>query len=301
MSDKKYALRKRVKSVRWMIFWVVLAQFAAEITIEAAVSFMANPPHRYIRIALVELIAIGIPISIYAHTIWSGKGVKKELCLSRCSVLEGLLAIGLGVSGQFVMMVLNIPANYLLTTFFDKQSADVIPVATQWYEIILGIGALVIVPAVLEEFWMRGIIFHAYSRCNTKGAVIFTGFIFALLHFKMSEFAGFLLMGITASIIMLKTKSLYAAMLYHAFSNLTALFFGAYIVPYIAEFLWGTLAIASVVFVALFMTLVKQKNKIKRNRIFSSGSLFITSILSLPVILSVVVVCVKFFLLKVAG
>ena len=55
MPEKKYELRKQIRSVRWMIFWVVLAQFAAEIAVEAVVSFMKNPPHEYIQIAIVVL------------------------------------------------------------------------------------------------------------------------------------------------------------------------------------------------------------------------------------------------------
>ena len=72
MSEKKYELRKRMKSVRWMIFWVVLAQFAAQLAVEATVSFMSNPPHQYIQIALIELIAIGVPIMVYVKSMYSG-------------------------------------------------------------------------------------------------------------------------------------------------------------------------------------------------------------------------------------
>ena len=60
-NEKKYELRKQIRSVRWIIFWVILAQFTAQMVVEAVVSFMPNPPHEYIRIAVVELFAIGIP------------------------------------------------------------------------------------------------------------------------------------------------------------------------------------------------------------------------------------------------
>ena len=295
--DKKYELRKQVKSVRWIIFWVVLAQFAAEVSIEAAVSFMANPPHRYLQIAIVELLAIGVPIIIYAKTVWNGRrrSVKNEFGLNGCSARHLVLAGALGVSGQFVMMLLNVPANYLVSTFFEGQAVDSIPIATQWYEVLLGLFAVVLVPAVLEEFWMRGIIFRAYSRCNTKAAVIFTGFIFAMLHFRLSELAGFLFMGITASIIMLKSGSLYAAMIYHALSNLTALLFGAYIMPAIIDYIWYVFAAATLIFVLAFVVLLRSKSEIKQNRTFRSAPLILTSIFSLPVILSVIVVSVKFF------
>lgn len=303
MSEKKYELRKQVKSVRWMIFWVVLSQFAAEVLIEAAVSFMSNPPHKYIQIAVVELFAIGIPLAVYAKTVWNGSGrkIKQELCLNSCGLGYIILAAILGISGQFVMMLLNVPANYILTNIFNQQQAEAIPVAAEWYEIILGVFAVVIIPAVLEEFWMRGIIFRAYSRCNTVAAVVFTALIFALLHLRFNEIAGFLFMGIVSSLILIKSRSLYASMIYHAFSNLTALLFGAYIMPWIIDYIWFVFAGIMLVFAIGFLILLKQKSRMRRNRIFRTSTLVVTSIFSLPVILSVLTVVVKYILLGMAG
>lgn len=302
MSDKKYELRKQMKSVRWMLFWVVLAQFAAEVAVNAAVSFMANPPHEYIQIAVVELFAIGVPISVYAKTAWKGsKRAKHELCLESCGLGYILLAAVLGVSGQFVMMLLNVPANFIMTTFFEQHSAEAVPVAVQWREIVVGVVSVVIIPAVLEEFWMRGIIFQAYNRCNTVAAVIFTSLTFALLHLRVTEFVGFFFMGIVSSVILIKSRSLYAAMVYHGMSNLTALLFGAFIMPAIIDYIWVALVAVTVLFVLAFVILLKQKNGMRRNKIFRAGSIVVTSIFSMPVLFSVLTVIVKNFLLKVAG
>ena len=278
-----------------MLFWVVLAQFAAQVAVQAVVSFMQNPPHEYIQIAFVEIFAIGVPILLYARTAWRGgaKSAKDELCLCGCKLRFVLLAVILGVSGQFVMMLLNVPANFVMTTFFQQEAAEAVPVAKEMNEIFIGIVSVVLIPAVLEEFWMRGIIFRAYSRCNTVAAVIFTGMTFALLHLRINEFAGFFFMGIVASIILIKSRSLYAAMIYHGASNLTALLFGAYIMPAIIDGLFVFLAVMVVVFGAAFAVLAKQKNGMKRNKIFRTGPMVATSIFSLPVLLSAAVVVVK--------
>ncbi len=303
MSENKYVLRKQMKSVRWMIFWVVLAQFAAQIAVESAVSFMSKPPHEYIRIALLEVISIGVPIMIYAKTVWNGNGrkLRREMCLERCKPGFVLLAAILGISGQFVMMILNVPANYIVSTFFGSDTANSVSVAVSWYEIVLGIFAVVIIPAVLEEFWMRGIIFSAYNRCNTKAAVFFTAIIFALLHLSINEFAGFFFMGIVASLVLIKSGSLYAAMTYHAFSNLTALLFGAYIMPKIIDYIWLAFAVMAAVFGMAFFIILKQKNKMNNNRVLGSASLMVTSIFSMPVLVSVAVVVLKYILLNMAG
>ena len=69
-----------------MIFWVVLAQFAAEVAVEATFSFAENPPHEYIRSAIVEVFAIGVPLVVYARYVWNNRGmnVKKEFGLNVC-------------------------------------------------------------------------------------------------------------------------------------------------------------------------------------------------------------------------
>ncbi len=286
-----------------MIFWVVLAQFAAQLAVEAAVSFMSNPPHEYIQIALIELIAIGVPIMVYAKTAYSGNGkrIKQEICLGRCKPWLALTAMVLGISGQFVMMILNVPANYILNMLNMGGSSETVAVATLWYEVVLGIFAVVLIPAVLEEFWMRGIIFSAYNRCNTRAAVIFTALIFALLHLSANEFVGFFFMGIVSAIVLIKSGSLYGSIIYHGFSNLTALLFGTYIMPKIIDYIWVVFALMTLVFVLSLVVLLRQKSKIRASRTFGSASLVITSILSMPVVASVAVVILKYFLLSMAG
>ncbi|MBR5155694.1 MAG: CPBP family intramembrane metalloprotease [Clostridia bacterium] len=303
MSGNKYELRKQMKSVRWMIFWVVLAQFAAQIAVEAVVSFMSNPPHEYIRIAVLEIISIGVPIMVYAKTVWNGNGrkIKQEMCLQRCNPGFALLAAILGITGQFVMMILNVPANYILSAFQGTDATNSVAVAVEWYEVILGIFAVVIIPAILEEFWMRGIIFSAYNRCNTKAAVFFTALIFALLHLRINEFAGFFFMGIMASLVLIKSGSIYGAMIYHAFSNLTALLFGAHIMPKIIDYIWLSFAVMVIIFIITLIILLKQKSRMNNNKVFNSASLVITSIFSMPVLVSVAVVVLKYFLLNMAG
>ena len=303
MSDKRYELRKQIRSVRWMIFWVVLAQFAAEITVEAVVSFMKNPPHEYIQIAIVEILAIGVPIMVYARSAWRnyGRDAKEEFWLNSCKPQFFVLAAILGVCGQFVMILLNMPANFYISEVFGKTSQDAIPMALTGMEVFFGIFAVVIIPAILEEFWMRGIIFCAYNRSNTIAAIFFTSLIFALLHMRVNEIAGFFFMGVVASVVLIKSNSLYVAMIYHAFSNLTALLLGGFILPYVIEHLWIVFATAVVLFVGVLFLLLIQKNKVTVNRAFKPGRLIATSIISMPVLFSVAVVIVKYLLINVIG
>ena len=60
--ERNYEYKKEVKSVRWLLFSVILSLFAAEVLFEAVVSFMSVPPHKYIRMAIVEIAAFLLPM-----------------------------------------------------------------------------------------------------------------------------------------------------------------------------------------------------------------------------------------------
>ena len=87
-------------------------------------------------------------------------------------------------------------------------------------------------------------------------------------------------------------------MVYHAFSNLTALLFGAFIMPWIIDYIWVAFAVIVVLFALSFMVLLKQRGGMIRTKSLRTAPLIITSIFSMPVLLSVVTVVVKYLLLK---
>lgn len=299
MAEKRYEHRKQIKSVRWLIFWVVLAQLAADIAVQAVVSFMSNPPHEYIQIAISELIAIGIPIGVYGRSMWHGSvsDIKCELMMTSCN--PGLLAIAaaIGISGQFVMMLLNIPANIFIFDVLGREATDAIPVAFEVHELFIGMVAVVIIPAILEEFWLRGLVFRAYNKCNTGVAIVYTTVVFALMHMRMNELCGFLFMGFVSVMILLRTRSLYAAMIYHGFSNFTALLFG-FVLPDILTQLWVIFAAAVLFFGISVFLLFAATKPAERVRLFKGAEMFWKSIFSLPMLLSVCVVILRHFIVS---
>ena len=125
--------------------------------------------------------------------------------------------------------------------------------------------------------------------------------MFALLHLRINEALGFLFMGIVASVILIKSKSLYATMIYHAFSNLTALLLGGFILPYVIDYIWIVFVVAVLGFVLFFILLLLQKNKMAMYRNFRAGTLVLNSLFSMPVFLSIVVVIIKYLLINVIG
>ena len=299
MSEKRYEHRKQIKSVRWLIFWVVLAQLAVDIAIQAVISFMETPPHGYLVIAVSELVALGIPIAVYGKSMWQGsvKRLRSELMLNRCPMAMLIISAGIGAGGQFVMMLLNIPANFLMLEVMGKEISDAVPVALSMSDVMLGLVAVVLIPSVLEEFCLRGLVFGAYNKCNTVVAIVYTTMVFALLHMRLNELCGFVFMGLVSVLVLLKTKSLFAVMVYHGVSNLTALIFG-FVLSGILSYLWIIFAVAIALFVICLILLLAFGQPIKLSKVFKGQFLFCQSIFSLPTLLSIGVVILRFFIVS---
>ncbi len=299
MPEKRYENRKQIKSVRWLIFWVVLAQLAADIAIQAIVSFMPNPPHEYIQIGIAEMIAIGIPIAVYGQSMWHGSvsDIRRELMLTHCNIGIYAIAALAGITGQFIMMLLNIPANIFIFDVLGKETTDAISVAFEVRDLIIGMAAVVAIPAVLEEFWLRGLVFRAYNKCSTGAAIVFTTVVFALMHMRMNELCGFLFMGFVSVMILLRSRSLYAVMIYHGFTNLTALVFG-FVLSDILTQLWVMFAAAVLLFCVSVSLLFAATKPAERVRRFKGGELILKSIFSLPMLLSVGIVILRHFIVN---
>ncbi len=298
MSDfhGNYEHTKEIKSVRWLLFGVILSLFAAEAFFEAIASFMSVPPHKYIRMAVVEIFAFLFPVILLKNSGLRKYSTPKSLCLNKIKGTDVFLIILLGIGGQAVMMLLNLPIQYISRVFFH--TGDTVAAwDTSFWTVLGGIISVGILPAILEEYWMRGIVFGVYNKVSTKNAVLFTVFVFAVFHARPEELPGYIFMGFIAVFVMIKCNSLYAAVLYHLSSNLAALFFSIYIMD-IVNVLWLIIALAVIVFAFVFLVFARRKSEFETVNLSKGTGLFKRSIVSLPIILSIFTAVLRFMLLN---
>ena len=89
----------------------------------------------------------------------------------------------------------GVPVAMLLNAFaglFQKSGADETG-DVNVYPVWLSVVAFAVVPAVVEEFVFRGVIFKSLSKKDVRGAVIVSSLFFAVLHFSFgSVMYGFL-------------------------------------------------------------------------------------------------------------
>lgn len=86
------------------------------------------------------------------------------------------------------------------------------------------IFAYVIVPAVCEELFYRGIILSEYRPYGSVNAVIISALCFAFMHFSFKNFLMYLFAGLVLGMVAVITRSLLASVLLHMLSNFITLY-----------------------------------------------------------------------------
>ena len=83
---------------------------------------------------------------------------------------------------------------------------------------------LAVLPAILEEFFFRGIVAHEYERRGAARGVFMSALLFALCHFDIHNLPVYLFSGVLFALVLLATDSLLATMLLHVVYNIVSLF-----------------------------------------------------------------------------
>lgn len=86
------------------------------------------------------------------------------------------------------------------------------------------IVAYVIIPAISEELFYRGVILSEYRPYGSVNAVIVSAFCFAFMHFSFDNFLLYLFAGLILGMVAVVTRSLLASVLLHVLSNLLSLY-----------------------------------------------------------------------------
>jgi membrane protease YdiL (CAAX protease family) len=84
---------------------------------------------------------------------------------------------------------------------------------------------LALMPGVLEEIAFRGVLLHGLRKRirTTWGAALACGAIFGLFHVSLFRIVPTGLLGVGLALVVLRTRSIYPAILWHALNNALAL------------------------------------------------------------------------------
>ena len=211
--------KHRLKSIRKMLFFIVFVQTVVTAVAALVNSFLEKPAPVYLQLLVIELLAYFLPVCLYAreNRLLKAAEARERFGLKSFDkrIIPFIILSGFGC--QFAMVVLNLPMSFL-PLGSDGYIPQSIP---DLFGAVIVIG---IIPAIFEEFILRGIVYGVMAEFNDKAALIFTTVMFALLHATLAGIPGYIFLGIMLVLILRRTGSLYACMLFHLTNNITAVF-----------------------------------------------------------------------------
>ncbi|UNC91449.1 type II CAAX endopeptidase family protein [Candidatus Contubernalis alkaliaceticus] len=121
--------------------------------------------------------------------------------------------------------IINIVIAAGLVTFlmeFGFEPIETIAIPTTVRELIIYYVVIVFSAGVCEEVLFRGALMPSIERQGYVPALVFSAFLFALMHMSFLSLIGTFFLGITIGLVVIKTGSLLAGVFYHMLNNFFA-------------------------------------------------------------------------------
>ncbi len=247
---------------------ILLIVFLLQAALSAVLgTFFADSLSDYVQIFLTQIIPIFIPAMVCCFM--SREGFKGFARNTKPSFLNILLCIVLAVCANLILSFATTAIGNVLFTNNSNSLTDIGLPQTN-FEFILDIIFVCLMPAVFEELLFRGAVLTSYENIyGSKKAILFCGFVFAIMHNSLTAFVPQFIIGIFLSFIVLKFDSLYLGMLAHFTNNFTTLFIqyvvlqkwsGSKTVLFRSPFL--TVLILLIIFAATLTAALRLNNKI---------------------------------------
>lgn len=166
-------------------------------------------------------------------------------------------------------------------------------------EIIFLLLRVAIIPALVEEFAIRGVLMQSLRKYGDMFAVFASSFVFALMHGNLIQGVFAFLVGVALGYAVTFTKSLWTGIIIHCMNNLNSALItiiGSYNENFAAGF-YVLINIASVVLgiICIAVLIVNHRHtKFYRSQIFlSGGQKFKAFVSNAPMIIAIVLLFVQ--------
>lgn len=103
---------------------------------------------------------------------------------------------------------------------------------------LVGLFAIAVSPAVLEELTYRGGYYNTYRKVRPLGAVLLSGLIFGIIHLNLNQFTYAFVLGCIFALIVEATDTTLSTMIIHFLINCQTIL-ALYGLPYMFEYLGG--------------------------------------------------------------
>lgn len=208
----------------WLLLMVFIMQFFVSLCIKSVWEiFSSKPLDQYKYILVTEIFAVAIPSVLLCF--FNGSGLIKTFGIKSVSLSKMWKCIGLGICLQPVAVLANIPWQRLVGGSGYVSSAP-----SEFKEMLIVFAFTCLVPAICEEFLLRGMYLTSVKRKGYTFTIIVTTVMFVLLHGDPSSIVAHTILGASAAFAVLNTNSVFSGILVHLSFN-----FGGMMVDYIVS------------------------------------------------------------------
>ncbi|MDY4976224.1 MAG: CPBP family intramembrane glutamic endopeptidase [Clostridia bacterium] len=208
--------------VQWLLFTIILLWFFFTFVYSILHSFFSfEKPNGYLQLMYLQIFTIMLPTILYLYP--KNIDITETFLIHRINRKNVLFLVGLGICMQYIGRMLNSLMVLLLRSLGTDSPVSSLAVPDSFGAALLALVAVVMVPAVMEELLMRGVVLHAYVWRGNKAAIAASAFLFGILHLDVRSLFSTILLGAVLAYAVLQTGSIWAGMILHLVNNLIAL------------------------------------------------------------------------------
>lgn len=121
----------------------------------------------------------------------------------------------------YLMYPLVVVLNAISMLFSTGGSASVAEMIMEGQSLTLNLICVALVPACVEEFMFRGLIFQTYRKSRMLPAILLSAFLFGCMHMNLNQFVYAFALGVYLAFLVEATGSIFSSMIAHFTLNAT--------------------------------------------------------------------------------
>jgi hypothetical protein len=123
---------------------------------------------------------------------------------------DALLSLLVGYMLIPVVLFINVLTSLFATNYLQESSVEFTS-----YPYLAQVLLIAVLPAAVEEFVFRGLIYHSYRRNGLVGAAFFSALAFGIMHMNLNQFFYAFIIGIFFAKMVEVTGTMWSSMLAH--------------------------------------------------------------------------------------
>lgn len=203
---------EQVRKVNRVFFITV----AAAILVSFAASAIPAIRENQLFSLLLSQVVYAVPVLLYLAG--SQEKPLKALRLRRVRFASVLLLVAFAYLITPLLNLLNAASMLFSTNVITSSLMGLIAEYPLW----VGIAAIALLPAILEECVYRGVFFNEYRKQNPRLGILVSGLLFGLIHMNFNQFFYAFAMGIIFAFLVEAADSLLASIVVHFTINATS-------------------------------------------------------------------------------